>query len=184
MTRRWFRTETVFKIVLVAFLLMLMWMARDYPDKSRLFPMIILGITILMTSWTLLQDILKLEKGTGKRGNKKAKASSRIPEEQMRLIKGLEEQEEKDAGLEPLEERLARKRYRQSAAIILISLGIGYLGGFLLTVPFYFMAFGLLHGKREHTPRYITIAVGITMVIYFFFSHLMGVPLLRGLLWG
>ena len=100
------------------------------------------------------------------------------------MVRELEEKGESDAGYELLEESLRRKRLRESVIIILVSLGIGYLGGFLLAVPFYFIAFGMLHGKKGHGLRYIVVAAGTTVVIYLFFTSLMEVPLLRGLFWG
>lgn len=184
-SRRRAGTETLFKILLLLFLLMLLWIVRDYPEESRLFPVIIFVITIVLILVTFLQSLFTGGEEPAKRERLPERAApSGVPAEPMRKLKELEEQGEKDAGLEPLEKRLARKRSRQSAAIILIALVIGYLGGFLLTVPFYFLAFGALHGKREHTKRYILIAVGVTAVIYFSLSYLMGVPLLRGLYWG
>jgi len=184
MATKWKNAETLFKIVVMAVLLMLMWVGRDYPQKSRLFPMIIFGITILLILGSFVQGLLK------PRGEKKKEPEaallppSDIREEKLRMVKELEEQEEKDAGYELLEEALRRKRLRESVIIILISLGIGYLGGFLLAVPFYFIAFGMLHGKKGHALRYIAVAAGSTVVIYLFFTSLMEVPLLRGLFWG
>jgi VIT1/CCC1 family predicted Fe2+/Mn2+ transporter len=107
---------------------------------------------------------------------------SDIVEEKMRWMKEVEAQAE-DAGYEMLESGLRRKRLIESIAIILVSLGIGSLGGFLLTVPFYFIAFGILHGQRKKAFKYIIIALVITAVTYLSFTKLMGVPLLQGLWW-
>jgi hypothetical protein len=107
---------------------------------------------------------------------------SDIVEEKMRWMKEVEAQAE-DAGYEVLETTLRRKRLFQSIVIVLISLGIGYLGGFLLTVPFYFIAFGILHGQKKKAIKYIIIGLAITAVTYLSFTKLMGVPLLQGLWW-
>ncbi len=107
---------------------------------------------------------------------------SDIVEEKMRWMKEVEEKAE-DAGYEMLESGLRRKRLVESIVIVLISLGIGYLGGFLLTVPFYFIAFGILHGQKKKAIKYIIIGLAVTAVTYLSFTKLMGVPLLQGLWW-
>ena len=108
---------------------------------------------------------------------------SDVREEKLRWIKEMEESGQ-DAGYELLEEKLRRKRFMQTSLIILISLGIGYLGGFLAVVPFYFITFGILHGQKKQKFKYIVIAAGITLVTYLLFTTLMGVPLFKGLLWA
>jgi hypothetical protein len=179
------KTEWIFKICLLFFFLFLMWVGRNYPAKSKLFPELLGGITILFILISFVQDVLKL-----KRGEKEEKVevkqpepspSSDVREETLRRLKEVEEHAD-DAGYEVLEQSVRRKRLAQSIVIILISLGIGYLGGFLLTVPFYFIAFGILHGKKKPI-KYIIIAVVVTVVTYLSFTELMMVPLLRGLLW-
>ena len=178
-------TETIFKLALIAFLLMMLWICRDYPERSRLFPRIIFSLTILLILGSFLQDFMKPKQ---EQEQEKPKAPEPPPsdarEEQLRRIKELEDQGESDAGYEVLEDGLRRKRLREGIIIILVSLGIGYIGGFLLTVPLYFIAFGLLHGKKEQVLKYLAVAAGVTLVTYFFFDWFMGVPLLRGLWWG
>ncbi len=90
---------------------------------------------------------------------------------------------DEDAAYALLDEGIRQKRVYQSSLLILISLGIGYLGGFLLTVPFYFLAFGMLHGEKKHSLKYVIIALGATAVTYLLFTTLLGIPLLRGVLW-
>jgi ABC-type multidrug transport system fused ATPase/permease subunit len=185
MATKWKNTETLFKIVVMAVLLMLMWVGRDYPEKSRLFPSIIFGITILLILGSFLQDLLKAKRNLRKEESEaQPSPPSDIREEKLRMIRELEEKGAEDAGYELLEESLRRKRLRESVIIILVSLGISYVGGFLFAVPFYFIAFGILHGKKGHTLRYIAVAAGTTVVIYLFFTTLMEVPLLKGLFWG
>jgi len=155
------------------------------PRASRLFPQILGFITVMFLVISFIQDFIRIR---GKKGKEKAGESlpeappSDIVEEKMRWMKEVEEKAE-DAGYEMLESGLRRKRLIESIAIILVSLGIGSLGGFLLTVPFYFIAFGILHGQRKKAFKYIIIAVVITAVIYLSFTKLMGVPLLQGLWW-
>jgi hypothetical protein len=183
MAKRFRPTETIFKVCLLAFFLMLMWMGRTYPEKSRLFPEILGGISVLFIIISFVQDFLK-PKGEGKKVVVKEPepASSDIREETLRRLKEVEEQAE-DAGYVELEAGLKKKRLTQGVIIILISIGIGYLGGFLLIVPFYFVSFGVLHGDRKRALKYVIIAAAVTVVTYLSFSSLMGVPLLRGVLW-
>lgn len=178
--------KSLFKFGILAFFLLLMWTGRTYPEESRLFPELLGTVTVIIIIVSLILDFVKTKVG------KKAVieeilpseiSSSDIREEKMRLIKEIEEKSEADVGYELLEEGLRKKRLRQAILIVLVSLMIGYLGGFLLTVPFYFIAFGTLYGQRKHILKYILIASGVTLLVYLFFTCLMGVPLLRGILW-
>ncbi|MFB3887114.1 MAG: tripartite tricarboxylate transporter TctB family protein [Thermodesulfobacteriota bacterium] len=179
------KTETIFKICLLILFLFLMWVSRTYPRNSRLFPEILGGITVVLILISFAQDFLKVRRGQEKEVAKEPPPEappSDIVEEKMRWMKEVEEKAE-DAGYEVLETGLRRKRLVESILIILISLGIGYLGGFLLTVPFYFIAFGILHGEKKKAVKYIVIALVITAVTYLSFTKLMGIPLLQGLWW-
>jgi len=185
MTNFFKKTETIFKLCLLALFLFLMWAARTYPKNSRLFPEILGAITVIFIIISFIQDFISLR---GKKEEELVKESppdappSDILEEKMRWMKEMEEKAD-DAGYEMLETSLRRKRLLESIVIVLISLGIGYLGGFLLTVPFYFIAFGILHGQKKKAIKYIIIGLVITAVTYVSFTMLMGIPLLQGLLW-
>jgi len=185
MTGRLRSAETVFKLCVLVFILFLVWTSRSYPEKSRLFPQLLGSVTIILILVSFVQALIRPK---GAMREEEAQSPDTPPpdarEEKLRLVKELEKKGEGDAGYELLEKSLRRKRLVQSVTIILISLGIGYLGGFLLTVPFYFIVFGLLHGQKKHALRYVAIAIGTTVVIYLFFTYLMGVPLLRGVWWG
>ena len=169
----------------MALFLFLMWAARPYPKQSRLFPLILGAITVLFIIISFFQDFYKLRRKKEKEVDKETPPEappSDIVEEKMKWMKKeLEEKGGEDAGYEMLETGLRRKRLIESIAIVLISLGIGYLGGFLLTVPFYFIAFGILHGDKKKAIKYIVIALAVTAATYLSFSKLMAVPLLRGL---
>ena len=182
---QWLRnTETLFKLGLLAFFLLLIWTGSNYPEKSRLFPEIIGGITVILILISCIQDFMKPKDEKKQEEAKRQEfASTTIREEKLRWVREVEEQSEEDAGFKLLEEGLRRRRLFQSALLILVSIGIGYLGGFLVTVPFYFLAFGLLHGEKKHALRYMMVALGTTLVTYFLFGSLMGLPLLRGWLW-
>ena len=181
---KWLRnTEFILKLCLLGFFLLLMSISQTYPKKSRLFPELLGGITVILIIASLILDILKSKR---KERNEELQTPeavlSDIVEKKMRMVKEAEEKSE-DAGFELLEASERKKRLRQCVLIILISLGIGYLGGFLLTVPFYFITFGILHGARKQALKYIVIAFGTTVAAYLFFTTLMGIPLLRGALW-
>jgi hypothetical protein len=179
------KTETIFKLCLLALFLFLMWAARTYPKASRLFPEILGAITVLFIVISFIQDFNNLRRKKEKEVVEETPPEappSDIVEEKMRWMKEVEEKAE-DAGYEMLESGLRRKRLLESIVIILVSLGIGYLGGFLLTVPFYFIAFGILHGQKKKAIKYIIIGLAVTAVTYLSFTKLMGVPLLQGLWW-
>ena len=184
---KWLRNpKSVFKFGLLAFFFLLMWTGRTYPEESRLFPELLGIFTVIIIIASLIIDFIKIKAGRKPVIVKtilSEHSSSDIREEKMRWIKEIEEKSEMDAGYALLEEGLRKKRLRQAILIVLVSLMIGYLGGFLLTVPFYFIAFGILHGQRKHILKYIFIASGFTLLVYLFFTSLMGVPLLRGMLW-
>jgi hypothetical protein len=185
MTKRLRLTETIFKLGLMGFFVMLLFMSRDYPEKSKLFPQILGVITIMFVILSFIQDILKARRPEEKVELKEpepAPVLSDAREETLRRLKEVEEQAE-DAGYKELESGEKKKRVTQGIIIILISLLIGYLGGFLLIVPFYFISFGILHGDRKKAWKYVLIGVAVTVVTYFSFTWLMGVPLLRGELW-
>ncbi len=178
------KTETIFKLCLLVLFLFLMWVGRTYPKQSRLFPQILGTITVLFIIISFIQDFISLrrKKEEGAKESLPEVPPSDILEEKMRWMKEVEEKAE-DAGYEMLESGLRRKRLFESIVIILVSLGIGYLGGFLLTVPFYFIAFGILHGQKKKAIKYIIIGLAVTAVTYLSFTKLMGIPLLEGLWW-
>jgi hypothetical protein len=183
---KWLRnTESMVKVGLLLFFLILIWTSRPYPEKSRLYPELLCGVAVILIVASFVQDFIKPKGETKKEERKKLESPpSDIREEKLRWVKELEQTSEGDAGYELLEEGLRKRRLRQSILIILLSLVIGYLGGFLFTVPFYFIAFGILHGQKKGILKYIIIAFGITLITYLFFTSLMGVPMLRGLWWN
>ncbi len=183
MAKRFRATETIFKACLLFFFLMWMWIGRTYPVKSRLFPEILGGISAFFIIISFVQDYLK-PGGNGKKADVKEPAppSSDQRKEILMELEHVEKQAE-DAGYVELEESLKKKRLAQGIIIVLISLGIGYLGGYLLIVPFFFVSFGILFGEKKKAWKYVIIAAAITVVTYLSFSSLMGVPVLRGVLW-
>ena len=176
------KTETLFKLCLLVFFSLFIWTGRSYNAKSRLFPELLCITTFIFIVASLLQDFIKAKRAPRREIINPEGAPSDVFEEKMRLIKEVEEKSE-DAGYVMLDEKVRKKRLWQSVVIILISIVIAYLGGFLLTVPFYFISFGILHGQKKQALKYILIAFVITLVTYLGFTTLMEVPLLSGLLW-
>ncbi|MFB3884645.1 MAG: tripartite tricarboxylate transporter TctB family protein [Thermodesulfobacteriota bacterium] len=173
------------KAGLLLFFLILILESQRYPEQSRLYPNILCSVAVILIVASFIQDFIR-PKGKKKKEDQEEPELPPldIREQKLRWVKQMEAKSERDAGYELLEEGLRKRRLRQSILIILISLVIGYLGGFLLTVPFYFIAFGILHGQKKGVFKYIIIAFGITVITYLFFTSLMGVPMLRGLLWN
>ena len=183
---KWLRnTELLVKLGFLAFLLLLLWTGRTYPEKSRLFPEYLCGITIILIIASITLDFIKVK---GKKKNRKGidleRPSSTAMEGQMRRIKEMEAKSETDAGYELLQKGVREKRLRESILIIIFALIISCIGGLLLTVPFFYIVFGFLHGGKKHIVKYIIIASGITLLVYLSFSYFMGVPLLQGLWWS
>ena len=62
--------------------------------------------------------------------------------------------------------------------MIIISTGLGFWGGFLVTTFLLFMGFALFFGEKKHLVRNSFTAIAVTAVIYFIFEWIMRVPLL------
>lgn len=74
-------------------------------------------------------------------------------------------------------------RYRelfQVSVVIIIATAVGLLGGFLLGVLGYYVAYALFKEKRSHLPKTLGIGVALTVIYYILFGWVMNVPLLRG----
>lgn len=154
--------EVWFKIVLLFVFSALYIMAIPYPEKSRQFPQLLAVITILMTVASLIVDFSRKETVMGE-----------ITDVDDTEVKVLDEETK----------RARKKRFKQAWAIILVSTGIGFLGGFLFSTFLYFIGFALIFGSRQKLVKNLVIAVLMTIFIYIIFQEVMSVPLLEGLLW-
>ena len=76
--------------------------------------------------------------------------------------------------------RVAIGRVARAGGIIV---GLGFVGGFLLSVLLFFLGFAFFFGARDAFWRHAAIAVGVTAAIWVLFERIMGVPLLEGVLW-
>ena len=79
--------------------------------------------------------------------------------------------------------RARRRRFYQAWAILLAAAGAGFLGGFLFSTILLFGGFGLASGRKENLVRNMIVAAAMTVLVYFVFGRIMGVPLLNGVLW-
>ena len=61
MLKRFGTGESIFKLCLLAFLLLLIWVGRAYPEKSRLFPELLIAITFLFVILSFLYRWLSNE---------------------------------------------------------------------------------------------------------------------------
>ena len=155
-------TEVWFKIVLLFVFSGFFILAIPYPQESRQFPQLLAAISVVLTVIALAMNFLRAQVIAGE-------------------IDGVDDTELKVVDTAT---RLARrKRFYQAWAILLISTGIGFLGGFLFSAVLLFGGFGLASGRREDWVKNVIIAVAMTVVVYFIFGRIMAVPLLNGVLW-
>jgi uncharacterized membrane protein YfcA len=156
------RTEVWFKLVLLAFFGF--WYARafSFPQQSRQFPHLIAVPSLILTLISLITDFTKEKEVQGE-------------------IAGTDDSELTTLDESARKER--RKRFWQAWVIILVSMAVGFLGGFLFSAFFLLLGFALLFGNRNNLIKNMILAVGITMATYVTFQWFMDVPLLRGVLW-
>jgi hypothetical protein len=155
-------TEVWFKIVLLFVFSGFFVAALPYPQDSRQFPQLLAVISLVLTIIALAMDFLWPQAITGEIGD--------VDDTELKVL---------DAATRVVR----RKRYYQAWAIILVSSGIGFLGGFLFSTILLFAGFGLVFGSREDRIRNLMIAIAMTVLVYFVFGRIMAVPLLDGLLW-
>jgi len=155
-------TEVWFKIVLLFVFSGFFVASLPYPQDSRQFPQLLAVISLILTIIALAMDFLWPQAITGQIGD--------VDDTELKVL---------DAATRVVR----RKRYYQAWAIILVSSGIGFLGGFLFSTILLFAGFGLVFGSREDRIRNLMIAIAMTVLVYFVFGRIMAVPLLDGLLW-
>lgn len=155
-------TEVWFKIVLLFVFSGFFVASLPYPQDSRQFPQLLAVISLILTIIALAMDFLWPQAITGEIGD--------VDDTELKVL---------DAATRVVR----RKRYYQAWAIILVSSGIGFLGGFLFSTILLFAGFGLVFGSREDRIRNLMIAIAMTVLVYFVFGRIMAVPLLDGLLW-
>src|SRR4030042_7185863 len=162
MKGRFKRTEVWFKLVLLILFSLLYLLAIPYPEKSKQFPQLIAVFSIIMIVISLMIDLNRKGTGVGEIAD--------VGDTELKI-------------LDETTKKTRRKRFYQAWGIILISTAIGFLGGFLFSTFFFFVGFALFFGKKKYLFKNITIAFAMTILIYFIFQWIMGVPLLAGVLW-
>jgi len=154
--------EVWFKIVLLFVFGGFFILALPYPHDSRQFPQLLAAIGLILTVAALAIDFVREQVIAGEIGD--------VDDTELKVV---------DAAT-----RNARRgRYYLAWAILLVSTGIGFLGGFLYSTICLFISFGLVFGRREHWVKNTIIAAALTVLVYFVFGRIMGVPLLDGVLW-
>jgi len=155
-------TEVWCKIALIFIFSACYVLAIPFPEKSRQFPQLLAVISLVMTVIALIVDFSRKDTLRGE-------------------ITGVDDTELKV--LDAKTKKARKRRLYQAWAIILVSTGVGFLGGFLFSALCFFAAFALVFGSVEKRVKNMIIAVALTIVVYFVFGRTMGVPLLEGALW-
>jgi hypothetical protein len=154
--------EVWFKLTLFLFFLFLYLTAIPYPEKSKQFPQLIALMCLILLAISLVLDLTKKE--TRKR--------------QLASVDDTELQEIKET-----EKKERRKRLLEAWGILLSSAALGILAGFLFTTFFLLAGFAVFYGGKKDLFRNTAVAVTLSVLTYFIFEWVMGVPLLDGVLW-
>ena len=150
------------KIALLFFFSAFYLLAIPFPEKSRQFPQVLAVVSLALTLMALVLDFT--------RKNAVQAEISDVDNTELEVL---------DAATK----RARRKRYYKAWAIIIVSTGVGFLGGFLFSALCLFAGFAVLSGGREKLMRNATVGLTMTLVVYVVFGMTMRVPLLSGLLW-
>lgn len=155
-------TEVWFKLALLLFFGLLFILAIPYPEKSKQFPQLLAVVSLILILISLLKDFF--QKG------KVAEAIADVDDTELRTM-------------DPEARVTKRGRFYRAWGIILASTALGFLGGFLFTSFFLLIGFAFFFGEKKYLLKNALIAVLMTVIIFFSFQVVMGVPLLSGLLW-
>ena len=155
-------TEVWFKIVLLFVFSGFYILAIPYPQESGQFPQLLAAISLILTLAALAADFLRAQVTAGEIGD--------VDDTELKVV-------------DTATRNVRRRRFYQAWAILLVSTGVGYLGGFLFSTVLLFGGFGLAFGRRENWVKNMIVAAAMTVVVYFIFGRIMAVPLLNGVLW-
>lgn len=154
-------TEVRCKIVLLFVFSAFYLLAIPFPEESRQFPQLLAAFSLVLTVIALIADFSRKDSVQGE--------ITDVGDTELKFL---------DANTK----KARRRRYYQAWAIILVSTGIGFLGGFLYSTVCLFAGFGAVFRIREKLLNTMIIALAMTVVVYFIFGRAMGVPLLEGIL--
>lgn len=142
----------LFNACLLIVFIILNLIANTYAEAARQFPRFVLGIGIVvLVCWMVIYFLFPSA---------------------MRFIEAQEEVEEGDSG--------NPARYWLAWFCIGISVLIGYLFGFLFTVPSGFLSYGLVLGDRRKLLSLSILTVISTIIFYIGFDYILNIPLLQG----
>lgn len=77
---------------------------------------------------------------------------------------------------------LRRTRFYQISLILVFATAVGFLGGFLLSVLCYYVAYAFFQEDKTKLLRTLSIGIALTVIFYISFGWFLNVPLLRGVL--
>lgn len=154
-------TEVWCKITLLFVFSAFYLLANSFPQEARQFPQLLAAFSLVLTVIALIVDFSRGKSAQGQIID--------VADTELKFL---------DAQIR----RARRKRYYQAWAIILVSAGVGFLGGFLYSTLCLFAGFGAVFGSREKLAANMIIALAMTVVVYFLFGRAMGIPLLEGVL--
>ncbi len=75
---------------------------------------------------------------------------------------------------------LRRRRFFQISLVVVLATILGLLGGFLLSVLCYYVAYAFLQKKRTRFIQTLGIGLALTVLFYISFGWFLNVPLFRG----
>lgn len=155
-------TEVWCKIALLFLFSAFYVLALPFPEKSRQFPQLLALASLALTVIALVLDFTR-----------RSAVQAEISDVDNTEL----------AVLDTATRRVRRKRYYRAWAIVIVSTGVGILGGFFFSALCLIGGFSVLFGNREHVKRNALAGAAIMVGVYIVFGKLMGVPLLSGLLW-
>jgi hypothetical protein len=150
------------KLILLVFFGLLFLFSSPYPLKAKQFPQLIAVFGLIIVVVSLVTDFVR-----------KVPLAQEITDVGDTELKTLDKEEKK----------MRRKRFFQAWAIILISTGVGFAGGFLFTTFFLFFSFSLFFGEKKNLVKNVLVTVSLTIFVYFTFQWIFKIPLLQGILW-
>ncbi len=89
----------------------------------------------------------------------------------------LKKWEKKETGPEVA---LRRRRFFQIFLVVVLATILGFLGGFLLSVLFYYVAYAFFQREKRRFIQTLGIGLALTVFFYISFGWFLNVPLFRG----
>ena len=164
--------ETIFNFILVVFFAVIFGISLTYNPKARLIPLLVSGISLIMSILLFLGNLLKKEKKASLSGED-ALLKSIMEKVEVEEIPA--EKEKKDLPSREKRRRLYEALFWVFGFVILI-----YLLGFLVAIPLFTVIF--MRTKKEGWLLSLSCAAGLTALVYFAFVKLTEGDLHRGIL--